>query len=130
VRCRWSARTDQTTDLSSGALPPSPPCASFTSPFSPAQVDGGSVHLLNRTLFEHNSAPDGKGGSVHLGSVGTVQYTLPAPPGRWLNMRQGLTLLLKPGTAEDLDLPYPCPAGVVGGSSPDEQSGPGCATLW
>eukprot|EP00966_Prymnesium_polylepis_P033409 776697-Prymnesium_polylepis.1 len=59
-----------------------------------------------------------------------VRYTLPAPPGRWLNIRQGLTMTLGPGTAEDLDLPYPCPAGVVGGASPHDQSGPGCAKLW
>ena len=96
-----------------------------------AQVDGGgSVHLLNETLFEHNSAPDGKGGSLHLALIATVQYTLPAPPGRWLNIRRGLTLPLEPGTAEDVDLPYACPAGVVGGSAPDEQSGPGCASPW
>ena len=92
------------------------------------QVDGGEVHL-NGTLFERNSAPDGGGGSIQV-SRGAVRYSLPAPPGRWLSIRQGFTLELQAGSAEDLDFPYVCPAGVVGGSSPWEQVGPACSRMW
>ena len=85
------------------------------------------MRLLNATLLERNVAPEASGSSIYLaGSSGTLEYTLPAPPGRWLNIRQGLTFELGPG-AEDLDFPYACAAGVVGGTSPEEQLGPGCS---
>jgi hypothetical protein len=84
--------------------------------------------MLNATLLKLNTAPDGNGSSIYL-SDGRVQYTLPAPPGRWLNIRQGLTFHLDPG-AEELDFPYACSAGVVGGDSAEEQSGPGCSRPW
>jgi hypothetical protein len=87
------------------------------------------VHLLNQTFFEHNSAPDRAGSSVYLSSRGSLQYTLPAPPGRWLNVRQGVIFKLPPG-AEDLSFPYACAAGTVGGTNPEEQSGPGCSRPW
>ena len=87
------------------------------------------MQLLNRTLFERNYASDGSGSSMYISHDATVEYTLPAPPGRWLSIRQGHTLLLDQG-AEDLDLPYACSAGVIGGTSPIEQSGPGCSSPW
>ena len=87
------------------------------------------MHLLNGTLFERNSAPDGNGYSIHLSHAGALRYTLPAPPGRWLNIRQGMTFQLDPG-AEDLSFPYACSAGVIGGDSPEDQSGPGCSKPW
>ena len=93
------------------------------------QVDSGQVSLFDKTLFQWNSAPDGGGGSIHLAKNGTLQYTLPAPPGRWLNIRQGITFVLDPG-AEDLDFPYSCSAGVVGGALHEEQVGPGCSRPW
>eukprot|EP00966_Prymnesium_polylepis_P168637 3899521-Prymnesium_polylepis.1 len=81
------------------------------------------------TLLEANSAPDGSGSSIYLGPTSTLLYTLPAPPGRWLNIRQGVTFSLDAG-AEDLDLPYACSAGVIGGSLAEDQSGPGCSRTW
>ena len=83
------------------------------------------MRIYNQSLFERNVAPEGNGSAMHLSS-GTIEYTLPAPPGRWLNIRQGLTFQLKQG-AEDLDFPYACSAGTVSGMSPGEQSGPGCS---
>ena len=70
------------------------------------QVDGGRVHMMNQTFFEHNQAPSG-GSSIHLASSGPVEYTLPAPPGRWLNIRGG-KFQLEAGSNEDLDFPYAC----------------------
>ena len=87
------------------------------------QVDSGRVYLRNETRFERN----GGGGSIVLSAVATVQYTLPAPPGRWLFIRQGTTFQVEPGTAVDSEFPFDCPAGVVGGTSVRDQSGPGCS---
>ena len=92
-----------------------------------AQVDGGRVHLLNQTFFEGNTG--GESGAIALSPAGALDYTLPAPPGRWLFVRQGKTFQLDPG-ATGPDFPYACPAGVVGGSLPEEQSGPQCSRLW
>ena len=97
-----------------------------------AQVVDGHLILGNKTLFEHNSAPEG-GNSIYLVAGSTLKYTLPAPPGRWLNIRQGITFSMDAGAfdvAEDLDFPYPCSPGVVGGRTADEQSGPGCSKPW
>jgi hypothetical protein len=63
------------------------------------------VDLLNKTLLARNSAPRGSGRTIHLAAPGVLRYTLPAPPGRWLNIRQGIVFPLDPG-AEELDLPY------------------------
>ena len=93
------------------------------------QVDGGTVHLRNETLFVRNSA-GGKGGeSISLSPEGSVDYTLPAPPGRWLFIQQGVTFNLDSG-GEYSEFPYACPAGVVGGPTPKDQSGPQCSKLW
>ena len=89
-------------------------------------VDSGRIDLLDRTLLEHNTAPNGQGSSIYLTAQSSLRYTLPAPPARYLFIRQGETFELKPG-AEDSAFPYLCPAGVVGGTSPGEQSGPGCS---
>ena len=95
---------------------------------SRCQVNGdGRVHLLNKTLLRSNDAPTGA--SIHLSEAGSVLYTLPAPPGRWLFVRQGRTFELKSGF-ENSNFPYACPAGVVGGPTPEEQSGPQCSRLW
>eukprot|EP00966_Prymnesium_polylepis_P003840 87402-Prymnesium_polylepis.2 len=94
------------------------------------QVDGAKVSLLNETLFLRNSAPDGGGGSIHLSESSTLHYRLPAPPGRWLSITQGVTWNFPLGAVEDLDFPYACPAGVVGGSYRNEQLGPGCSRPW
>ena len=94
-----------------------------------AQVDNGHAYLFNRTLLENNAAPDGRGSSIYLSTTSSLQYTLPAPPGHWLIIRQGDTLQMSPG-AEDTDFPYSCSAGVVGGTVPEEQLGPGCARPW
>eukprot|EP00966_Prymnesium_polylepis_P333786 7389207-Prymnesium_polylepis.1 len=93
------------------------------------QVNGGNVILHNQTLFDHNSAPDGTGSSILL-TNGTLTYTLPAPPGRWLSIRQGVTFSMDPGAEESSTFPFLCPAGVVGGTSTQEQSGPGCSRPW
>ena len=93
------------------------------------QVDGGVVHLRNETLFERNSADSKVGETIYLSPAGSVEYTLPAPPGRWLFIRQGTKYNLDPGS-ENSDFPYACPAGVVGGNKPEEQSGPQCSGLW
>eukprot|EP00966_Prymnesium_polylepis_P059249 1373529-Prymnesium_polylepis.1 len=92
------------------------------------QVDGGHVHLLNETAFVHNVALL-VGGSSILFLSGTLQYTLPTPPGRWLSIRQGVVLHLESGP-EDLDFPYACPAGVVGGSTFVEMSRQQCSRPW
>ena len=86
------------------------------------------VHLANKTLFESNSAPSNLGGAIQLVD-GTLEYTLPAPPGRYLFITKGDTFSLEPG-AVDTDFPLSCPAGVVGGTSEREQSGPQCAMPW
>eukprot|EP00966_Prymnesium_polylepis_P095160 2203483-Prymnesium_polylepis.1 len=87
-------------------------------------VNGGHVALLNETLLEDNSARH-SGGSIFLSTNSTLGYTLPVPSGRWLNIRQGINFQLeKP--AVDSDFPYACPAGVVGGTSAEDQSWPGC----
>jgi hypothetical protein len=93
------------------------------------QVDGGRVHLRNETMLISNSADSKVGESIYLSQAGLVDYTLPAPPGRWLFIRQGTTFHLGSG-GEDSDFPYDCPAGVVGGPTPEDQSGPQCAELW
>ena len=93
------------------------------------QVEGGLVSLSDETLIERNEARDGFGISIHLVAPGRLTYTLPAPPGRWLNMKQGATFVLDPGP-EDLDFPYACSPGVVGGSLPQYQKGPGCKSQW
>ena len=104
--------TDNTATVSGGAL----------------QVDGGKVLLLNETLFERNAAAS-SGGSIQLSPAAKVEYTLPAPPGRWLFVRQGVSFQLDPGS-ENSDFPYACPAGIVGGTSVAEQTGPQCSRLW
>ena len=94
------------------------------------QVDGGQVHMFNGTRLEANSAPSNAGSSIYLSSAGSLNYALPAPPGRWLFLRQGSTFELEPG-AEDGDFPYVCPAGVVGGdgTAPADQSSSGCKEM-
>lgn len=91
------------------------------------QVDGGRVRLLNKTMFSRNWAP--AGGAIHLVPAGSIEYELPAPPGRYLFIPQGDTLQLQAGGVE-LDFPYACAAGVMGGISTVEQTGPGCAGPW
>ena len=81
------------------------------------QVDSGQVELQNGTLIELNAAPRGRGSSIYLSEatdagpgsdgIGVVVYTLPAPPGRWLFVRNGISSQLDTG-AEDSDFPYPC----------------------
>ena len=105
------------------------PNLSRIGPPNRTQVDDGQVHLLNGTRFVGNVAPRGGGSSFYLSITSTLQYRLPAPPGHWLNIRQGDTLEMNAG-AEDLDFPYPCGAGVVGGFAPEEQLGPGCSRPW
>ena len=92
-------------------------------------VEGGWVELRDRALVDRNTAPEGHGSSIYLASQGSLLYTLPTPPARYLFIRQGDTFELKSG-AEDADFPYVCPAGVVGGTSPEEQSGPACSRPW
>ena len=92
------------------------------------QIEDGQVHLFNQTVLEQNTAPVGGGKSIHL-IGGALQYELPAPPGRYLFIPQGAVFHLAPG-AVDSDFPYACPAGVVGGSSVREQSGPECSRPW
>jgi hypothetical protein len=93
------------------------------------QVELGRVELLNMTLLDQNTAPNGHGSSIYLASSGSLRYTLPTLPARYLFIRQGDTFELRPG-AEDASFPYACPAGVVGGSLPEEQSGPACSRPW
>ena len=87
------------------------------------------MELLNGTLLEQNTAPNGKGSSIYLASSGSLRYTLPTPPAHYLFIRQGDSFELSPG-AEDAAFPYSCPPGVVGGTSPEEQSGPACSQAW
>ena len=56
----------------------------------------------------------------------TLVYTLPTPPGRWLNVQAGDTLTFTSGADDVTEFPYLCPAGVVGGVSGPEQSSPLC----
>ena len=86
------------------------------------------MHLLHGTLLEDNSAPVGHGASVFLSEGSSLEYTLPAPPAHYVFIREGKAVL-EPG-AEDLAFPYKCPAGVLGGSQANEQSGPGCKESW
>ena len=93
-----------------------------------AQVVSGHVHLRNETLLERNVAPHGS--AILLSPAATLEYSLPAPPGRWLYIRQGLLTFQLDQGHEDSDFPYACPNGVVGGPSPAEQSGPQCSHPW
>eukprot|EP00966_Prymnesium_polylepis_P017693 407573-Prymnesium_polylepis.1 len=93
------------------------------------QIVRGHVHLLNQTRIERNTAPHGGGGSIHLDPSGSLRYTLPAPPGRYLFIQKGESFQLEPG-AVDSDMPFACPAGSVGGTSVTEQTSPGCAGQW
>lgn len=81
--------------------------------------------MRNGTLIERNTAPRGSGRSIYVseaansgsasdgvgGNGGLVDsvvvYTLPAPPGRWLFVRDGISSQLDEG-AEDSDFPYAC----------------------
>ena len=92
------------------------------------QADGGNIQVGNGTFFVMDSA-DSSGGVIRVSPNCTLRYTLPAPPGRWLNIRQGDSLQLDPGTI-DLDFPFACPAGVVGCYSAEEQSSPSCSIPW
>eukprot|EP00966_Prymnesium_polylepis_P061918 1436653-Prymnesium_polylepis.1 len=98
---------------------------SIARPVPSAQVVGGQVYLSNRTFFERNIA-GGSGSSINLVFPGTLDYTFPAPPGRYLFVRTGNTFLLADG-AEDSDFPYPCPAGIIGGFNADVQRSPACS---
>jgi hypothetical protein len=113
------------------AIEPStlPPLLMSTDLYFVLQADGGIVQLSNGTFFERDSADSSGDGVIHVSANGTVTYTLPAPPGRWLNIRRGDSLQLDPGTI-DLDFPLACPAGVVGGYSAEEQSSPSCSRPW
>eukprot|EP00966_Prymnesium_polylepis_P237025 5481723-Prymnesium_polylepis.3 len=73
------------------------------------KVEGGRVRIGNKTLFERNSADSKVGETIHLSQSGSVGYTLPAPPGRWLFVRQGTTFNLDSG-GENFDFPYACNA--------------------
>eukprot|EP00965_Chrysotila_dentata_P196809 6177818-Pleurochrysis_carterae.AAC.9 len=71
-------------------------------------VDGsGSVLLSNRTLLVGDkAAADGTGRAVYL-RRGTLQYTLPAPIGRWIESFGAATAhLLKAEGSIDFDYPY------------------------
>ena len=99
-------------------------------PHSPprAQINGGTVRLQNRTLLEHNSAPQGS--SIDRRPLGVLFYDLPAPPGRYLSLQQGYTLQV---TVSDIDtFPLLCEAGYVGwpNAPADEQKRPECSAPW
>lgn len=83
------------------------------------------MHLFNGTIFEANAAPHGRSFELINGSI---HYTLPAPPGRWVNVRQGNTFFGL--ETEELDFPFACSPGVVGGSTPEVQKAPGCWKPW
>ena len=85
--------------------------------------------MANQTFFNRNNAPRGNGSSIYLSERGTLQYTLPVPPGRWLFVPSGTTFQLTAG-AVDGEFPFPCNAGLVGGTSVEDQSGPQCARPW
>ena len=96
------------------------------------QVDDGAVYLHDQTILKNNSAPNGAGMSFFFDnrSSGFLEYTLPAPPGRWLYIRgQSDSFRLESGV-EDADFPYACPAGVVGGTNRIDQTGPSCSQPW
>ena len=91
---------------------------------------GGRVRLYNRTFFGQNSAPDGRDSiSIHPG--GTVDYTLPAPPGRWLLVSDSASFRFRLDCKTTYsDFPFACSPGIVGGSTPEKQWGPQCWKLW
>ena len=88
-------------------------------------VRAGEVRLGARTIFESNIASAGQGNSIELAEGGALSYALPAPSGRWVLVPSGNVSSVGSG-AIDADYPYACAAGVVGGSAPNEQSGPQC----
>ena len=85
--------------------------------------------MRSQTFLEDNSAPGGTGSIRISPTRATLDYELPAPPGRYLFIPSGNVFSLDSET-EDLNFPYGCPAGVKGGTSPSEQIGPGCAGPW
>ena len=94
---------------------------------SPSQVENGIVRAFNVTLFEANAAEQGS--SIRVSSNGLLEYTLPAPSGRYVSIRYDLTYRLDPDEDENLDFPYACPDGTVGSSDPKYQRGQGCESL-
>eukprot|EP00966_Prymnesium_polylepis_P039034 905938-Prymnesium_polylepis.1 len=69
------------------------------------------------------------GRTIYLEVAGELEYALPAPPGRWLFVRQSITFQMAPGPEDSGEFPFAWPAGVIGGSTPVEQSGPQCSML-
>ena len=52
------------------------------------------MRLLNLTLFMHNAA-QGSGATIQRSRNSSVDYTLLAPPGRWLYVPVGITFQLE-----------------------------------
>jgi len=88
------------------------------------QVFHGQILLSNNTIFENNTATQAHGSSINLLN-GFVQYELPAPPGRYLELRDGSTYPLNLGPEND-DFPYACPKGTYGGVEVADQRSARC----
>ena len=86
------------------------------------------MRLLNLTLFMHNAAQGG-GATIRRSWNSSVEYSLLAPPGRWLYVPVGTTFQLELQALE-ADFPFACPAGVVGGAAFEDQRGPQCSRPW
>ena len=81
---------------------------------------GGSVELSDRVLMTGNVAPTGS--SIRHAS-GSLTYTLPAPPGRWVAIDDGgTTSTVQPGSNIMIDYPQECVAGYYGDTEADATS--------
>ena len=93
-------------------------------------VRSGTVQLSDQTLFRGNRVNSPNGGSTFFIDQGaSVEYTMPAPLGRWILATHDATARLDYGTWSS-DYPFACTPGIVGRSlNPDDQSQPGCSGL-
>ena len=80
-------------------------------------IDGtADVTLSDGSLLVGNTAASGVGGAVHrVSAASTLRYTLPAPPGRWVESFPHSTVELLANSEElNQDYPNPCAPGLVG----------------
>jgi hypothetical protein len=93
-------------------------------------INGGTVRLMNRSLVRQNSAPGGSA-AVSVSNGATLQYSLPAPAGRYINCNvkcygtEPSQSVTGPNAIDD-DYPSACPPGRLIGTTNRSQLNPSC----
>ena len=94
-------------------------------------IDGNAeVSLSDRTFLRSNTAASGVGSTVHrISPSSRLVYTLPAPPGRWIeSLPRSSTEPLREVSELNRDYPNPCAPGLVGYDGVDAgQSSAACS---